>query len=155
MKLLDDMSYPVTWEDSPNFEVEDRKIKKIFSDNYRKICSQHSLDEYESYKIKFKVIKMGTVAIGLVPSEKREGIFIDDRKINVFKYIAFENEGSGIIKLNKGELVKGKKYALHKGDEVELIFDRKMMMVTLKTSNLEKTQIPIQSLRNSKLYLFV
>ena len=59
---------------------------------------------------------MGTLAIGLVAEEKKKGLFIDDRVENVLKYIAFDNGDGGIIKLNKGELYKGRLLGLTEKD---------------------------------------
>jgi len=60
---------------------------------------------------------MGTVAIGVVPEQNKGGAFIDDRKIDVLKYIAFEN-GGGMIKLNGEQLKNDQSLGLSKGDEL-------------------------------------
>ena len=68
MKALDEMTYHVIWEKSNNFEMGESTITKIIDDRYLKVCSKNPLQGYSTYKFKFRVIKMGTVAFGLVPA---------------------------------------------------------------------------------------
>ena len=155
-KSIEELSYPLNWEKNGNFHAPDRKITKLHGDNYRKISSQKPLEGYELYRFKFRVIKMGTVAIGLVPQQYNKGYFINGGKENVLKYVAFQNSKGGVINFNKSEIVNGPSLALREGDAVELIFDSKMMVVTLKSSRMPKAEtIDIGCFRGLKLYLFV
>ena len=41
------MTYPIEWENTPIFDVDDRKITKLHDDKYRKICSRYPLTGYK------------------------------------------------------------------------------------------------------------
>lgn len=43
------------------------------------------------------MIKVGTVAFGIVSEQNKNGIFIDDRRYPAVKFISFSN-GKGMIK---------------------------------------------------------
>jgi hypothetical protein len=77
--LIEDMSYPVSWEGNSNFDAYDRTITKLHNDNFRKICSAKALEGHKSFRIKFRVLRMGTISIGLVPENRKGGWFIEDR----------------------------------------------------------------------------
>ena len=84
----------------------------MHNDDYRKLSSVRPLTGFDNYRFKFKVLKLGTVAIGLVSERWKDGPFIDDRSVNTFKYIGFANGNGGMVKYNKDEFAKGKTLAL-------------------------------------------
>lgn len=155
IKAIEEMTHPLTWEESHHFKVDESTITKLLDNQYRMICSKKPLQDYNTYKLKFKVIKMGTMAFGLVPAQSRWGYYVDDRNHNVFKYVAFENGGNGIIKLNKSEYAKSWKFALRKGTEVEFLYDQKKSAVILKTSTMDQIVIPTPSLMGLDLHFYI
>lgn len=47
--------------------------------------------------MKFKMIRPGTTAFGIVPEAFKNGNFIDDRRVDAIKYLTFDN-GGGLLK---------------------------------------------------------
>lgn len=98
--------------------MEDKKVTKLANDDYRKICSLSPFKEGITYKIKFRVLNMGTIAIGLVSKINRGGLFIDDRDTDTLKFITFFNSGGGKIKLNGEEKMSGRILRMNALDEL-------------------------------------
>lgn len=94
------MTYHVIWENKSAFDVQDRKVTKMYNDDYRKICSTEPFKNQFSYNIKFKILKLGTIALGIVPEQNKGGLFIDDRYCDALKFITFFNGDGGKLKLN-------------------------------------------------------
>ena len=117
-------------------EENTRKITKLYNDDYRKICGLHPFQDGILYKIKFKVIKMGTIAIGLVKAKDKAGLFIDDRYIDCLKFITFFNCDGGKFNLNSTNLRSGKDLGMSPGEEFEMIFDTKKMHFIMKTTRM-------------------
>ena len=116
LSMIEELSYPVVWESRASFYVEDRKITKLHDDTYWSLCSKNPLQGFSTFKVKFRVCRLGTFAIGIVPEENKSGRFIDDRKSNVLKYLAFANGDGGKLIINKQELASGKQLGLAQGD---------------------------------------
>ena len=153
---VSNLSYPLTWKSNSNFLVEDRKITKLHGDSYRKMTSQWPLQGSDCYNFKLRVITMGTIAMGIVPEENKEGYFIDSRTKEVFKFVAFENGGSGVINFDKKEFKRGKSLSLQQGDIVELTLESKTMIASLRKSSLvDEVKINLKSFKGSKLYFFL
>lgn len=84
------------------------------------------------YNIKFKILKLGTVAFGIVSKQNKGGLFIDNRYVDTLKFITFFNGDGGKLILNGEELKTGRLLAMQPGDEVHFVFDFKDWKLTYK-----------------------
>ena len=60
---------------------------------------------------------MGTIAFGLVKSQDKNNLFIDDRYCDCLKYITFFNGDGGKLNLNGANVRNGRDLALRVGEE--------------------------------------
>ena len=155
--LSENMTFLAIWESKAYFLVEnDRIIKKLHNNDYRKICSLDPLKEKTTYRIKFRILQMGTIAIGLVPTQNKGGLFIDNRYTDALKFITFANQDGGKLMLNGEDLHNTRDLAMRAGDEFEMIFDAKAMTVTIKTNRMrQKALVDLSVFKEEELYLFL
>lgn len=90
-------------------------MRKLYNDDYRKICGLEPFQDNLVHKIKFRVIKMGTIAFGIVKSEDKNGLFIDDRYCNCLKFISFFNGGGGKLNIDGTNIKSGRDLSLNPG----------------------------------------
>ena len=122
------------------------------------MCSLDPLKEKTIYKLKFRVLHQGTIALGLVPKANKGGLFIDDRYTDALKFITFCNGDGGKLKLNGEELHSGKSRGMGMkiGDEFEMVFDSKAMTVTIKTTKMrEAAFVDLSVYKDEELYVFL
>lgn len=86
-------------------------IRKMINDDYRKIRALNPFPKDGQHTVRFQMLKQGTVAFGIVTDQYKDGIFIDDRKVDAIKYLTFYN-GGGKLSMNGLELSEGRRLHL-------------------------------------------